>query len=91
MINADDPQSGKPSDHLVPVCTPHTDRHKPPALNYRIIKYRILPQSKVRKFGEWITSEDWDCVVQNEDPTEQVKHFERILSEKLNLFCPENL
>ena len=59
--------------------------------NYRIIKYRPLPQSKVRKFGEWITSEDWDCVVQNEDPTEQVKHFERILSEKLNLFCPENL
>ena len=88
-INADNPSSGKASDHLVPVCTPHTDRDLPPTRNYRIIKYRPLPESSLKKFGQWITSESWECVDRNAKPSDQVKKFEEILSEKLNLFCPE--
>ena len=34
-VPCDDPSSGVPSDHSVPVCYPHTDRHKPPSRNYR--------------------------------------------------------
>ena len=56
-INPDNPLTGKPSDHWVPVCTPHTDRHKPPERHFKTIKYRPLPASNVRKFGLWIVNE----------------------------------
>ena len=56
-ITPDDPNKGKPSDHRVPVCTPHTDRYKPASRNFKIINYRPLPESSVRQFGEWIVTE----------------------------------
>ena len=51
-IKPDDPHSGKPSDHSVPVCTPHTDRYSRPIRTYRVQKYRPLPASGVAKFGK---------------------------------------
>ena len=41
-LQPDNPNKGKPSDHSVPVCTPHTDRYKPAERDYKIIKYAIL-------------------------------------------------
>ena len=64
-ILPDDPSFGVPSDHSVPISIPHTDRHVRPERTYRTIKVRPLPESKVRKFGEWIVSESWDAI--NED------------------------
>ena len=87
-INPDDPMNAKPSDHWVPVCTPHTDRYQPPTRNYRTIKYRPLPESSVRMFGEWIVTENWDSVSEDLSPTEQVAAFETLVQDKLNLFCP---
>ena len=37
-IEPDNPSTGQPSDHSVPVCTPHTDRYTRPVRNYKIIK-----------------------------------------------------
>ena len=88
-INPDNPLKAKPSDHSVPVCIPHTDRHKPPIRHYRIITYRPLPRSSIVKFGEWITHESWDCMEDVSDTTEQVSLFENLLSEKMNSFFPE--
>ena len=45
-IQPDDPTKGKPSDHSVPVCTPHTDRFNRPRRKFKTIKYRPLPESK---------------------------------------------
>ena len=70
-IQPDHPRKGKPSDHSVPVCTPHTDRYRPARRNYRTIKYRPLPDSSVRKFGQWIIAEDWACLKSEISPTEQ--------------------
>ena len=64
-IGPDDPANGKDSDHSVPVCTPHTDRHNPPARIYRHVRYRPLPDSSVRKFGQWITGEEWTQITSN--------------------------
>ena len=88
-IQPDNPNSGQPSDHSVPVCIPHTDRYKPPQRNYRIIKYRPLPESSVRRFGDWIVSEPWLSVREDLPVTEQAKEFEKVLNENLNKFCPE--
>ena len=61
-IQPDTPGAGKPSDHSVPVCVPHTDRYTRPQRKYRTIKYRPLPQSSVQRFGEWMVSESWESV-----------------------------
>ena len=88
-INPDDPSSGKPSDHSVPVCIPHTDRYSRPERSYRIQRYRPLPDSGVAKFGEWIMHEDWASISKHLSPTEQVHQFEQLTLKKLNQCCPE--
>ena len=87
-IQPDDPSTGQPSDHSVPVCTPHTDRYTRPERNYRIIKYRPLPESSVRRFGEWMVSESWNKVSHEKSPTDQALMFEKLLMTNLNKFCP---
>ena len=87
-IQPDNPSTGQPSDHSVPVCIPHTDRYKPPQRNYRIIKYRPLPESSVRRFGEWIVSESWSSVRSELSPTEQATALHGQLLENLDRFCP---
>ena len=88
-IQPDDPSKGKASDHSVPVCVPHTDRYTPPVRNYRTVTYRPMPESSVRKFGEWIVTEGWEGVKGESNPSEQTKEFEKIIQDKLNYFCPE--
>ena len=88
-ICPDDPSNGKPSDHSVPVCTPHTDRYRPANRNYKIIKYRPLPESSLRRFGEWIVTEGWQSVRDDVSPSQQVAIFEKLVQEKLDEFCPE--
>ena len=53
-LQPDDPSKAKASDHSIPVCAPHTDRYKPASRNYRVFKYRPLPESSVSKFGDWM-------------------------------------
>ena len=88
-IQPDNPNTGQPSDHSVPVCTPHTDRYTRPARIYKIIRYRPLPQSSLSQLGQWIVSQPWDSLNDDLSPTEQAKVFEESLTNKLNLFCPE--
>ena len=88
-IQPDDPSKCKPSDHWVPVCAPHTDRYNPPVRTFRTIKYRPLPESKLRLFGEWIVTEGWEGMQTNLSPSEQTEVFETIIQDKLNTFCPE--
>ena len=90
-IGPDDPDAGKVSDHSVPVCIPHTDRFKPPVRVYRHQRYRPLPDSRVRQFGQWITAEKWDQISDNLSPSEQVAQFESLVGEKLDEFCPEEV
>ena len=87
-IQPDDPSTYQASDHSVPVCVPHTDRYNPPQRTYRTIKYRPLPQSSIRRFGEWLVSESWDALSEDLSPTQQALEFEKLINEKLNLFCP---
>ena len=88
-ICPDDPTKGKPSDHSVPVCTPHTDRYNPPLRTWRLHTYRPLPDSAVRNFGQWMVSQNWDEISCDMSATEQASIFEKLLNENLNKFCPE--
>ena len=76
-----------------PVCTcqcaPHTDRYKPQSRSFKTVKYHPLPESSLRKFGEWIVTEGWDKMKDNLSPTQQAEAFEIIVKDKLDIFCPE--
>ena len=73
------PGQGVPSDHSVPLCIPHRDPHNPPACVYRTVISRPLPDSKIREFGQWLTTKSWDLILEEDNPTEQVKVFEKTI------------
>ena len=87
-IAPDNPLKGVPSDHSIPLCSPYTDKVKPPERNYRTINYRPLPDSKLREFGTWLVTEDWSILDEFVTPTEKVEKFESTIIEKLDSFCP---
>ena len=87
-VPCDDPNEGKPSDHSVPVCVPHTDSSKPPVRRYKLVTYRPLPESSVKNFGAWITTEH-STFVQDELPSsDHAAALGKLLLDKLNEFCP---
>ena len=88
-LSPDDPSTGKDRDHYVPVCAPHTDRYNPPSRTFKTVKYRPLPESSLRKFGEWIVQEGWGGMKKNLPPSKQVEIFEKIILDKLDIFCTE--
>ena len=78
-ITADNPETAKSSDHSVPVRTPHVDRFQRPVRNYKIIKFRPLPDSGVRNFGNWIVNEKWNTIEVNDSATDKAIAFEDIV------------
>ena len=61
-VPCDNPADGVPSDHSVPVCVPHTDRSRPAVRRFKTVTYRPLPDSAIRQFGNWITSEPFSQI-----------------------------
>ena len=43
----------------------------------------------MRQFGQWITAEAWEDIKEDDVPAEQVKEFERILTQKLDKYLPQ--
>ena len=87
-VQPDTPGQGVPSDHSVPLCVPHTDPHNPPARVYKTVVSRPLPDSKIREFGQWITSEQWEDVIGEDCPSKQVELFENAMNTRLDLYFP---
>ena len=87
-VQPDVPGQGVPSDHSVPLCIPHTDPHNPPTRVYKKIISRPLPDSRIRDFGQWITSESWESLMDHNEPTQQVIAFEELVNSKLDEYFP---
>ena len=84
-VPCDDPSKGVPSDHSTPVAHPLSNIHQ--VKNVYVTKTaRPLPDSGIREFGQWIVSEDWTSVSDNEPPSEQVLKFLHIVSDKIEIF-----
>ena len=90
-VQPDVPGQGFLSDHSVPLCVPHTDPSNPSTRVYRTIVSRPLPDSKVREFGQWITSQSWDIISLEDEPTKQVHLFENLVTQKLNDVFPQKI
>ena len=70
-IIPDDPAKAKPSDHSIPICRPHTDRHSRPHRLWRHHTFRPLPASRLLDFGQWITAQQWEQVSSDLSATQQ--------------------
>ena len=57
-VPADDPSDGAPSDHSTPVVYPRSGGDNSQSREYITRISRPLPESGIREFGQWITSED---------------------------------
>ena len=88
-VQPDIPGQGVPSDHSVPLCIPHTDPHNPPTRRYKTVVSRPLPDSKIREFGQWLTSEKWEEMKEGDSPCKQVEIFERRINEKVEEYFPQ--
>ena len=83
----DNPLHSQPSDHSVPVCYPHNDPYTRPAREYKVIKFRPLPESGFQKFGDWIVHETWDDLGPC-SASAQAINFENILKSNLESCFP---
>ena len=62
----------------MPVCYPHNNPFSCPAREYKIIKYRPLPEIGFQKFGEKIVNETWKDL-ETCSPSDQAVTFETIM------------
>ena len=88
-VPPDNPQVGVPSDHSTVVATPLTQDSVGRSRDYVARTYRPLPQSGILEFGEWICSEDWLGISDQDNPTQQVDSFENIINTKLDSILPK--
>ena len=82
-VPADNPLTGSPSDHLVPLAIPIKSTNEIITREYKTKHYRPLPESRIIEFGQWITNEDWEIIPSNSEVTEQVGCFQKLLEEKI--------
>ena len=87
-VPCDDPSAGVPSDHWVPVCYPHTDKHSAPLRRFRTVEYRPLPDENIRKYGQWITSTDFSGISSSLSVSEHAQKLQELLMDKLDELCP---
>ena len=90
-VPPDDPRVGVPSDHSTVVATPLTQCSVRRSRDYVTRTYCPLPQSGVLEFGEWICSEDWLSMSDQNNPTQQVEMFEKTVNAKLDLIFPKKV
>ena len=87
-VPADNPQTGCPSDHLVPLAVPVKSDNEIIGREYKTKQYRPLPESRIIEFGKWITHEDWESLNSCASTTEQVGCLQNLLEEKIEQIFP---
>ena len=87
-VPADNPNQGKPSDHSVPVAKPHSNTGTIMMNEYKTVISRPMPDSSIRKFGQWIVNENWECIETKTCPSNQVLALQKCLDTKLNEIFP---
>ena len=87
-VPADNPNQGKPSDHSVPLARPHTSAGVNQKNEYRTKISRPMPDSGIRKFGQWIINEDWSSVVPAGNSSLQARAMQELLETKVDEIFP---
>ena len=87
-VPADDLSAGVPSDHSIVIAAPICRNPGKIRNEYTTKTTRPLPDSEIRKFGQWIVQHEWETVNLIKDPSEQVQLLQNTLSTSLEKFLP---
>ena len=87
-VEPDNPSRGKKSDHSVPILYPLDNYSIQEKTTYTERTKRPLPDSGIRRFGQLITSEDWEGVRSEDSPTEQDEALQAMLGRMLEDALP---
>ena len=71
------------------IATPLSSNNQCQSKQYKTIQFRPLPQDGIDRFGEWIKTENWNCLNEEMSPTEHVKVMETNFMDKLDKFLPQ--
>ena len=84
----DDPASGKPGDHSVPVLYPLDNHNIHQKEEYRVKTTRPLPDSGIRVFGQQMIHQKWEEVKEGDTTTQQDEALQTLLTTMLDDACP---
>ena len=87
-VKTDDPNNGKPSDHLTVIAVSLNKSFTAVSRDYHNVTVRPLPDSKIKCFGDWLENKDWSWLDGIPDPSQQVEEWKKIVKHKLDEFCP---
>ena len=87
-VQPDDPSSGKPGDHDVPVIYPLDNLTLVEKKEYRTRTCRPLPESGILAFGRLIVNEGWETVQLGDHPTTQDQALQSVITDMLDQTCP---
>ena len=87
-IDNDQDKKGKPSDHLVVLMYPINAQIGCPPKNKRLVTFRPLPESGIRKMGVWIQQQTWREIYRCPDVHLKAEILQNMLKEKLEEFLP---
>ena len=87
-VQPDDPNIGKPSDHLTVVAIPLDQSLNSIKREYIIKTVRPIPESGVEAFSNWLSLQEWSWLEDNLNPSRGVERWEEIIEEKINEICP---
>ena len=87
-VEPDHPSKGKKSDHSVPILYPLDNYSIQEKTTYTERTTRPLPDSGIQRFGQLMTSEDWEGVNSEDSPTEHNKALQAMLGRMLEDALP---
>ena len=91
-VQPDDPTRAKPSDHLVPVMYPISGATGSVSRTYKIKTTRPQPESGIRRFGQWLVSQNWADLAANEGgPDQKLDVFNQLIQTKFYEIFPEKV
>ena len=89
-VPADDPARAKPSDHLVPVMYPISGATGTVSRTYTTKLRRPLPDSAIRHFGQWLVTEQWLILAEeDESPDAKLCKFNSLIQNKIEEHFPQ--
>ena len=83
-----DPNNGKPSDHLVVLMRPLASTLECPPRQYRTVQYRPLTDSGVEQYGRWLADQTWGSIYAEMDCHRKAELFQDTLMKKFYEIFP---
>ena len=76
---SNDPNNGKPSDHLVVLMYPIVSTLECQPRQYETVEYRPLTDSGIELYGQWLGEQTWETVYVETNYHEKTRIFQQLL------------